>query len=177
MRMGAPAGRPDLAAARPVPAGQLDAAARAERDRQHAEALAAAAAFEHAPEQIVHAEGQAVLIHFIEDGLTAFGRVWYRGQELEIGPGHPRWPEAVSWITLNRIGQLERWGKTYFEHGPWPGRRTYAVPESEFEQLATGRDAEGRLTGLFAGPGAEQLARADQLEAQRGRGVPAVSVR
>jgi len=43
---------------------------------------------------------QTVLIHFTADGLTAFGQVWYRGQELEIGPGHPRWPEAADWITL-----------------------------------------------------------------------------
>jgi hypothetical protein len=175
IKMGAAAGRPDLTAVRPVPAGQLDAEARAERDRQHAEAVAAAGRFEHAPERIVPNPGQGVLIHFIEDGLTVFGRVWYRGQEIEIGPDHPRWADAVGWITLDRAGQAARWGRQYFEHGPWPGLRDYQHPSITYEQL-TARGPDGNPV-TFAGPGDEQLAQANRAEAQRGRGVPAAAFR
>jgi hypothetical protein len=156
---------------RPRPAAQLSAAERAERDRQHTEALAAARAFENAPVSYVPAEGQTVLIHFIEDGLTAFGQVWYRGQELEIGPGHPRWEEARTWILLDRAGQINRWGKQFFAAGPWPGRRSYLDPEAVFERLGAGKDADGNPI-TFAGPGEQALRTADEAERRRGRAVP-----
>jgi hypothetical protein len=156
---------------RPRPAGELTPAERAERDRQHAEAMAAAAQFEAAPPSYVPAEGEAVLIHFVADGLTAFGAVWYRGQELEIGPNHPRWAEALAWITLNRWQQIERWGVQKFDFGPWPGRRSYTEALGSFEQLA-GTDPQGNKVA-FAGPSEEQLRQADLAEQRRGRAVPA----
>jgi hypothetical protein len=169
--MDAAAGRPDLASARPRPAAELDAAERAERDRQHMEAVAASRSFENAPEPPpVATEG--ILIHFVEDGLTVFGRVWYRGQEIEIGPSHSRWPEAVGWITLNRVQQFERWGRQYFDFGPWPGQRSYRAEQGSHEPLAV---IGGE--GSFTGPSDEQLAQADRAEAMRGRGVPAASLR
>jgi hypothetical protein len=169
LAMDAPAPvKADLDAARPKPAGQLSAEERAERDRQHAEALAAARAFESAPVTYQASEGETVLIHFLEDGLTAFGQVWYRGQELEIGPSHPRWEDARRWILLDRWGQIERYGKQYFERGPWPGRRSYLDGAGAFEQLKT-EDGKGR----FAGPGEEALRAADEAERRRGRAVPA----
>jgi hypothetical protein len=156
---------------RPKPASQLTPAERAERDRQHAEAVAAASRFENAPQQYVPAEGEAVLIHFVADGLTAFGQVWYRGQELAIGPDHPRWAEALGWITLGRFEQIERWGEQKFDFGPWPGRPSYADALGSFEQLH-GTDAAGnRVT--FAGPTEQQLRDADEAERRRGRAVPA----
>jgi hypothetical protein len=154
--------------ARPKPTAELSAEERAERERQHAEAIAAAAAFETAPEQIVPSTGEAVLIHFTEDGLTAFGRVWYRGQELAIGPDHPRWPEAVGWVTLTKAQQYERWGKQYFDTGPWPFQHSYVDPAAQYEGLkAIGGD------GKLAGPSEDELRRADAAEAARNRGVPA----
>jgi len=74
---------------------------------------------------------QTVLIHFTADRLTAFGQVWYRGQELEIGPGHPRWPEAADWITLTPEQQVQRFGEQKFAPGPWPGPRPYHDPGFE----------------------------------------------
>lgn len=158
----------DLNEARPKPVGMLSPEERAERDRQHAEAMAAARAFENAPPVYQRTEGEAVLVHFIEDGLTAFGQVWFRGQEIEIGPGHPRWEQARGWILLDRNGQIERYGKQYFAPGPWPGRRSYLDGADSFEQLATG-DKKGK----FAGPGEEALRQADEAERRRGRAVPA----
>lgn len=156
---------------RPRPAAELAPAERAERERQHAEAIAAAARFESQPPQFVPAEGEAVLIHFVADGLTAFGQVWYRGQELAIGPDHPRWAEALGWITLDRWGQIERWGEQKFDFGPWPGRRSYTEALGSFEQLR-GTDAAGNKV-TFAGPSEQQLRDADEAERRRGRAVPA----
>jgi hypothetical protein len=156
---------------RPRPAAELTPAEKADRERQHAEAVAAAAQFEQAPQQFVPAEGEAVLIHFVADGLTVFGQVWYRGQELSIGPDHPRWAEARGWITLSRFQQAERWGEQKFDFGPWPGRRSYADALGSFEQLAA-TDAQGNKVA-FAGPTEQQLRDADEAERRRGRAVPA----
>ena len=152
---------------RPRPVSELSDTERAERDRQHAEALAAARQFENAPVTYVPAQGETVVIHMIEDGLTAFGQVWYRGQEIELGPGHPRWEQARGWFMLDRPAQIDRWGKQFFAPGPWPGRRSYLDGADGFEQLA----AEGG--GKFRGPGEEALRAADEAERRRGRAVPA----
>jgi hypothetical protein len=165
-----PLARPDQD--RPRPVAELTDEEKAERERQHAEAVAAAAAFEKAPEVIVPSEGEAVLIHFVEDGLTAFGRVWYRGQELAIGPDHPRWAEALGWIMLDKAAQFERWGKQYFDHGPWPFQRSYVDPGARYEEMKT-VGGQGRVPG----PSEEELRRADAAEAARGRGVPAPALR
>lgn len=157
--------------ARPRPAAVLTLVERAERDRKHAEAVALAARFDNQPQRFVPAEGEAVLIHFVADGLTAFGQVWYRGQELAIGPSHPRWPEALGWITLDKYGQVERWGEQKFDFGPWPGRRSYADALGSFEQLST-TDNQGNKVA-FAGPSEQQLLAADEAERRRGRAVPA----
>lgn len=156
---------------RPKPVGQLSLAEKAERECRHAEAVAAAAQFESQPVRFVPAEGESVLIHFVADGLTAFGQVWYRGQELQIGPGHPRWAEALSWITLDRWGQINRWGEQKFDFGPWPGRRSYTEALGSFEQLG-GTDAQGNKVAV-AGPTEQQLRDADEAERRRGRAVPA----
>jgi hypothetical protein len=169
LAMDAPApAKLDMEAARPKPASALTAAERAERDRQHAEALRLAAEMERMQPDFVPPEGETVLIHFIEDGFTFAGQVWYRGQEIELGPAHPRWEQARSWILLDRCAQVERYGKQFFERGPWPGRRSYTEGAGAFEQLAT-EDGKGR----FAGPGLDALRRADEAERRRGRAVPA----
>jgi hypothetical protein len=159
-------------AARVKPDYELTAEEQAARERQHQQALAAAAKFEQAPERILPATGQTMIIHMVDDGLTAFGKVWYRGQEIEIGPDHPRWPEAVNWIMLSRFEQLDRWGKHFFDFGPWPGRRSYTEAAGSFEQLTVpGGD------GTIAGPDEAALRQADEAERRRGRGVPAPAYR
>lgn len=160
---------------RPRPAAELTPAERAERERRHAEAVAAAARFENQPQQFVPAEGESVLIHFVADGLTAFGQVWYTGQELSIGPDHPRWTEALGWITLNRWQQIERWGQQKFDFGPWPGRPSYTEAAGSFEQLFS-RDAQGNKIAV-TGPSEDELRAADEAERRRGRAVPAPAFR
>jgi hypothetical protein len=173
-RCGLPVGLPVPVrgpAERPRPAAMLTPEERAAREREHAEAVAAAARFEQAPARYVPSDGEAILIHFIADGLTAFGQVWYRGQELQIGPDHPRWAEALGWITLDRFGQVERWGEQKFDFGPWPGRRSYAHAAGTFEQITvTGPDGS---RSRYAGPTEAELLAADDAERRRGRAVPA----
>jgi len=111
---------------------------------------------------------QVTLIHFLIDGCSAFGNVWYRGQEIELWPGHPRWREAQPWITLDAAGQYARWGRQVFGYGPWPGARSYTAGAGRFERLKQiGGD------GVVSGPSEEELAAADRKEQQRGRRVPA----
>ncbi len=167
----APPPKLDLADFRPRPASQLSAEERAERDRQHAEALAAAQQFEAQQPQYQRSQGESILIHFVEDGFTFAGQVWYRGQEIEIGPDHPRWQEVLGWITLDKYAQIDRYGKQFFDHGPWPGR-SYRDGLGAFEQLHTGRDSEGNPTGTFAGPGEQALQQAEEAERRRARAVP-----
>lgn len=155
--------------ARPVPTSMLSDAERAERDRQHTEALGMAARFEQAPDTFqpyTPKPGESVVIHFVADGLTVFGKVWYRGEELEIGPDHPRWDEARSWILMDKWAQMDRYGEQKFDQGPWPGQRGFGG--AAFEQLAT-MDKKGK----FAGPSEDQLRQAEQERARRGRAVPA----
>lgn len=72
-------------------------------------------------------DGQNVLIHVREDGFTACGRVWYRGQELEFTVGEPNWEDTKdikgnSWVLQTEAEQLRRYGgRVMFGLGPWPG--------------------------------------------------------
>jgi len=161
---------------RPKPASVLTPEERAERDRQHAEAMRAAAAFEAQQPDYLPPEGETVLIHFIEDGLTFAGQVWYRGQEIEIGPRHPRWEQARQWILLDRYAQIDRWGKQFFDRGPWRGRQSYLDGAGSFERLSAGKDEQGKPV-TFAGPGEEALRQADEAERRRGRAVPGMVIR
>jgi hypothetical protein len=71
-------------------------------------------------------EGQKVLIHILEDGFTANGRVWYRGQEIEYTIGDDAFKdtqdrEGRSWLELSPADQMRRYGRAMFGEGPWPG--------------------------------------------------------
>lgn len=134
-------------------ASQLSPEERTARDRQHVEALAAVAKAEAA---IVPLEAQPdpspqkILIHFVEDGLTWAGQAWQRGQEIEIGPEHPRWESALSWITLTKDQQAIRYGRVMFDTGPWPYR---ALPPGTEVPLPSASTERFRTSGLPARAG------------------------
>lgn len=107
-----------------------------------------------------------IVIHFLEDGLTALGKVWYRGQELEFVPGSRAYLDTFnrqgqSWLDLrhNDFAQVERWGKIMFRPGPWPGK-SYA--DGTFETLRVEK-GEGRV----APPSEDEIARAEKARQQR----------
>lgn len=119
--------RVDLEAVREAvrPGSSLDPAERARRDREHVEAIAANARAEQEVVDISQQpdpSAQKILIHFVEDGFTWAGKVWNRGDELELGPQHPRWEDALRWIRLTKQEQFQRYGRVFFDFGPFPGR-------------------------------------------------------
>lgn len=66
------------------------------------------------------ARKKVVTIEFVEDGLTAFGTVWSKGERKSITKDSREWATTVnrrnedSWLLLSNKGQMERWGKIYF---------------------------------------------------------------
>lgn len=119
--------RVDLEAVREAVQRPVTAEEQARRDREHAQVLAANLAAEQRVRDVTQQadpSAKKVLIHFVEDGFTWGGKVWQRGEMLEIGPEHPRWSDAVGWIRLTKREQYARYGRVYFDFGPWPG----AVP-------------------------------------------------
>lgn len=151
-------------AERPRPAAELTQEELAAREAAHQAALRTAAALDRAEVQYVPAEGETITIHFVEDGFTKFGVVWYRGQEITLGPSHPRWRDAVDWIMLDDRAQMQRYGRVLFRRGPWPGARSYAT---DYERPV---DREGKP---LPAPSVEELQRADAAERARGGAVPA----
>lgn len=74
-------------------------------------------------------DGEKILIHFLEDGFTFSGVMWYRGQECEFVVGSKAYEQQKdrngnSWLDLRDDveGQYARYGKQYFASGPWRGR-------------------------------------------------------
>jgi len=120
--------RVDLDAVRQAvrPGAALTAAEQQRRDREHMEAIAANLRAEQEVVDISQQDDPSthkVLIHFVEDGFTWAGRVFNRGDELELGPEHPRWESAVGWIRLAKDEQFRRYGRVFFDYGRYPGRQ------------------------------------------------------
>lgn len=69
-------------------------------------------------------EAPTRLIHFLEDGFTAFGTTWYRGQELDLSNEsdfrQTKDLDGVSWVDMSPAEQQRRYGKIIFMAGPWP---------------------------------------------------------
>jgi hypothetical protein len=75
------------------------------------------------------AEPRTVTVHFVEDGLTLLGKVWCRGEEIQINEKK----DALIWdlltdatvgmlLDLDEDQQIARWGKRYFREGLWRGK-------------------------------------------------------
>lgn len=113
-------------------------------------------------------------IHFLEDGITALGKVWYRGQELEFEPGSQAYRDTCdrtgwSWLSLrdDDFAQVERWGTVKFRSGPWPGRSYADAAKVPFDML---KQIDGK--GSVPRPSEEDLERAAKAEARRRRAAP-----
>lgn len=76
-------------------------------------------------------DGEVLVLHILKDGFTRLGHVWYRGQEIVIGPKafeDTKNRNGVSWTSMTEDQQIEKWGEVYFRKGPWPGKREYEDP-------------------------------------------------
>lgn len=79
---------------------------------------------------------ETILFHVVEDGFSAQGVVWVRGQELEFVKDSPEYKDTLdregnSWLDLvgDDAAQMQRFGKIMVRPGPWPGA-DYEVPEA-----------------------------------------------
>lgn len=93
------------------------------------------------------AADDAVTIHFVEDGLTLFGKVWYRGEELTVRPGTQQWEEACDregrmLLSMTETEQVLRWEKRFFAPGPWPYDNAYELNRDSYIK----KDADGNET-------------------------------
>lgn len=95
------------------------------------------------------ADDGSVTVHFTDDGFTALGHVWLRGQELTAGPAHPRWDDIRTWIALTPAQQQARYGKVHFEPGPVPRQET----EDEQNAAVEVRRGLGRRRSGLPDPG------------------------
>lgn len=141
-------------AERPGPA--LTAEERAERDRQHTEAVAANMRADELVPDITQQEDpseQKLRVHFVEDGFTWGGKVWQVGEEIEIGPEHPRWDSALPWITLSKPEQVRRYGRVFFESGPWPYQQIPPGTEIPLPDVNPRRVFEGHRSAAPARSG------------------------
>lgn len=119
--------RPTDEFGRPLAEGQLTPQQREIRVLDDAVAKKRATDLDTAPETYEAAEGDSILIHFVEDGFTAQGRIWYRGQELEFALGGEAYEQTknrygVSWLDMTEDEQLDRYNTVYFRRGPWRGK-------------------------------------------------------
>lgn len=119
---------PEPAEPKYVPYDQLTPAQKKIRDLKDAVARRDAEAAERAPVEYDVADSGGIMIHVLEDGFTACGVVWYRGQEIRFTPGGEAYEQTKnrdgeSWLDLDEAEQWERWGKKMFGRGPWPGKK------------------------------------------------------
>lgn len=113
-----------------------------------------------------------IVIHFLQDGFTANGQIWYRGQELEFEIGSQAYKDTFdrvgqSWLDLrlDEFAQVDRYGEIMFRPGPWPGK-TLIDAQVRFEPV---KNSDG--TAVPA-PSAEELAKAHAAEEKRRRAAP-----
>lgn len=93
---------------------------------------------------------ETIIVHILEDGFTAAGRVWYRGQELEYTVGEQSFEDTkdrlgVSWLLYDDSDQMRHWGRVMFRRGPWPGL------EYEDSRAASAERTRGRRPPALAG--------------------------
>lgn len=119
----------------PKPESELTPDERAQRAAEHQQALAINAAFDQAPvpDFPVSQPGENITVHFVDDGFTFGGHVWLRGQQVSVGPSHPRWEDVRKWILLTADEQIARYGKPYFAPGPVPREETAAEQYHQVE--------------------------------------------
>lgn len=164
--------RKPAAPQRPAPDSELTADQLRIRDLEHRLAKSEGQK-DPEPELVVAdpASDKNILIHFLEDGFTALGQVWMRGQELEFTPGSAAYRDTIdrdgkSWLDYrhHEFDQVDKWGKIMFRKGPWPGK---SFKDAKFEPL---KSLSGE--GSVPAPTEEELTTAEKRERSRRRAAP-----
>lgn len=110
----------------------------------HAAAVAANRKLDSYEPPFEEADGETVLIHFLDDGLTLFSRVWEKGQEAEFvrgGAAYESTKNRRGYTILDHLSheeQVARWGRIRVGFGPYPGK---PVPDElkDPEEIRRGR--------------------------------------
>jgi hypothetical protein len=115
-----------------------------------------------------------VLIHFVEDGVTAFGYVWTAGQELELDRNSEEFKQTqdangTSWMDMTEKEQVNSKGSVKWRKGP----SSIPNPIINFEQHPNEHiDFYGVSSGGVSYLTLKNKEAAAQKEIERGRGLP-----
>ena len=126
-----------------------------EKEREHQAAITAAqeanresamtvAPIVAKPNEVSGDKDYDILVHILEDGFTALGTVWYRGQEIGIKRGSNADQLSTDrnghhWYDRDPANQMEYYGKQMFGLGPWPYQKAPEVSEDQYmAALASG---------------------------------------
>jgi hypothetical protein len=167
---------------RPVPEAQLSPEQRRIRDLEHQLALERGRKDTEPELAALARPGDAgnILIHFVDDGFTALGHVWRRGQELEFEVGSRAYQDTFdrtgwSWLALrdDENAQISRYGRPMFRSGPWQGQSYLDVANMAFDPLKPlSKD------GLPPQPpSVAELEKAADAESRRRRAAPVLPMR
>lgn len=111
--------RPPARAAAPKPAVLK---AQQELSEELAELVEVAEELAETIEELEEAQSETILIHFVKDGATAFGTVWYAGQEVEVDRSSDAFRSTLdrngdSWLDKSEEDRLSR-GPLTWKLGP-----------------------------------------------------------
>lgn len=98
-------------------------------------------------------EDGTILLHFVQDGFTISGAVYYRGQELEFDVPSLAYEQQKdrngdSWLDFvdDPAEQIKRYGKHYFSRGAWPYRKwgddSHATDEATRQDIKKASEKE-----------------------------------
>lgn len=87
----------------------------------------------------VEDDTELITVHFIEDGFTALGCVWYRGMELTLRRGSLGYLATIdrngtSSLDMSEGEQQRRHGKVFYRPGPWRGEPWPKEQRSSFQR-------------------------------------------
>lgn len=140
---------------RPLPDAELTPEQLEIRNLRHLLALQTTRALDRdIDEEVVATSDSTIVIHFVGDKVTALGRQWYRGQELEFDvPSEPyqdtKDRNGFSWLDMSDDDQIARWGDIQFRMGPWRGK-SYADDAAEKAERKRRRAAPALPKSLTA---------------------------
>lgn len=120
------------AASRPVPEAELSPEQKQIRQLQDQLARAQARKLDSdtAEEYESLGDGELVEFYVVVDGWTAWGHVWYRGQEFAVEVGSRAWDDTLdrngqSYLryVYDEFAQSQAYGEVMIRKGRWPGKK------------------------------------------------------
>lgn len=93
------------------------------------------------------ATDEVVHIHFVADGMVAFGQPWFRGQEISMVVGDEQWKSTLdrngeTWIRMTADEQIDKYGEEKFRPGPWRGKTVEFVTDDQYREALRSGDNE-----------------------------------